>query len=109
MSWNSIFQSRTAPPRFGWVPLLTAMALALFSFLQNARAAETSVLEGRIINTNGLAIPDAKVSIFYAVPRDGKSTICPTCYPDVGKTVTTDNQGSFRIPGVNSDLKFRLL
>jgi hypothetical protein len=71
--------------------------------------ANSSAIEGRVINTNGLAIGEATVSIFYAVPRDGKTVICPTCYPDVGKTTKTDGQGNFKITGVNEDLKFRLL
>src|ERR1044072_6340511 len=88
---------------------LVVVVLALLFGGTKGEAANSSAIEGRVINTNGLAVGGATVSIFYAVPRDGKSVICPTCYPDVGKTTRTDAQGNFKITGVNEDLKFRLL
>ena len=101
MRWNLTLLSGS------WSRLTAAASVALLLPLLSGHAAEQ--VEGRVINTNGLAVADATVSIFYAVPRDGKTTICPTCYPDVGKKTKTDAQGNFKITGVNPDLKFRLL
>src|SRR5262249_43184568 len=39
----------------------------------------------------------------------GYSTYCPTCYPDCGKRTFSDAKGEFKIDGLNSDLRFRLL
>src|SRR5690349_21272370 len=96
-----------ACPKRLWA--FAALLLAMLFGVMTCEAAGSSAVEGRVINTNGLAVGEATVSIFYAVPRDGKTLICPTCYPDVGKATKTDAQGNFKITGVNEDLKFRLL
>src|SRR5207249_924916 len=72
-------------------------------------AEERATIEGRVVNTNGLPLADALVFVYYAVPRDSKPTINPTCYPDCGKHTRSDAQGNFKIDGLSPDYRFRLL
>ena len=93
--------------KFGLLAVL-AINLLLATHFSHA-AQEPSTLEGRVINTNGFAIPNALVFIHFAVPRDGKPSVNPTTYPDCGKHARSDAQGNFKITGLNPDFRFRLL
>jgi len=66
-------------------------------------------LEGAITTRNGEPVSNALVYVYTAAPREGRGTICPSCYPDCGKRTRTDAEGRFSIGPVNQDLLFRLL
>lgn len=66
-------------------------------------------LTGTVADSAGKPIGRATVSIYMAFPRTGVSAICPSCYRDCGKSVTTDQRGQFRVAGLDKSLVFRVL
>lgn len=66
-------------------------------------------LTGQIVGTNGAAIGKASVFIYTAGPKQGTSSLCPSCYPDCQKKAQTDAGGRFKIESLDSSLLFRLL
>lgn len=53
-----------------------------------------------------VGVPGATVVVSAAWSRKGHDTVCPTCYEDVGKHVTTDAGGNFSIGGLDNQLLF---
>ncbi|NQV35619.1 MAG: carboxypeptidase regulatory-like domain-containing protein [Phycisphaeraceae bacterium] len=66
-------------------------------------------LQGRVTDASGGALKDAHVFIYTAKPKLGPAYLCPSCYPDCGKEVTTDADGRFVIHALASSLRFRIL
>ncbi|MBY0112003.1 MAG: carboxypeptidase-like regulatory domain-containing protein [Phycisphaerales bacterium] len=57
----------------------------------------------------GSPVSGAKVIVWTAAVKTGYSTMCPSCYPDCGKSATTAPDGTFTIPSVDPDLKYQLM
>ena len=73
-------------------------------------AAETRPdLTGQIVESNGLPIAKAMVFIYTAGPKQGTSSLCPSCYADCQKKARTDETGAFKIESLDPTLLFRLL
>src|SRR5690348_10681507 len=66
----------------------------------NALAAEKSDskrpdLSGTAKDQESQPVPDATVFVWTAGPKEGTGVLCPSCYADCGKKVTTDKEGHF--------------
>jgi hypothetical protein len=87
-------------------------ALAVFALIllavSSAPAAQTA-LTGRVVDPNAKAVPGAHVYVYTAIPLQGPSAICPSCYVDCGKHEQVAANGEFRIGGLDPKLQFRLL
>lgn len=83
--------------------------LAVLAFLPLSLQAAPSRITGRILDAGGRAVPKAQVYVYTAVPLQGVSAICPSCYRDCGKHQAATARGDFRIDGLDPKLKFRLL
>lgn len=68
-----------------------------------------TTLSGTIRDEQGNPLAGATVSMFTAKPREGVGTICPSCYTDCRKYVTSDPQGQFAIEGLDPELFFTVL
>lgn len=66
-------------------------------------------VKGLVTGADGDFLQGASVYVFTAQPKDGKSIVCPSCYPDCAKQAVTDASGKFVLSGLDSDLDFRLL
>lgn len=66
-------------------------------------------LGGQITEVDGAPITKASVFIYSAGPKQGTSSLCPSCYPDCQKKSQTDDQGRFKIEALDPTLRFRLL
>lgn len=66
-------------------------------------------LTGRIVDDAANPVAGAKVIVWTAAVKTGYSTMCPSCYPDCGKSTTTGPDGAFTIPTVDPDLKYQLM
>jgi len=64
---------------------------------------------GKVVDANGNAIEHATILAYSADVKKGFSLFCPTCYVDCGKRTFTGPDGTYSIPGLNSDLVFDLL
>lgn len=88
--------------------LLAGLVLVLGITMLTA-AEDRSDLTGTITETNGAPIGKASVFIYTAGPKQGTSSLCPSCYADCQKTAQTDAAGHFKIESLDSSLLFRLL
>ncbi len=68
-----------------------------------------TTLSGTIRDEQGNPLAGATVSMFTAKPREGVGTICPSCYTDCRKYVTSDPEGQFAIEGLDPELFFTVL
>lgn len=66
-------------------------------------------IQGAVHDEAGEPIKGAIVQVYSAGVRVGTSPYCPTCYPDCGKRVKTDDEGRFRLTGLDPTLLFRLV
>ena len=66
-------------------------------------------LTGRVVDDSSNPVAGAKVIIWTAAVKTGYSTMCPSCYPDCGKSTVTAPDGTFTIPSVDPELKFQLM
>lgn len=66
-------------------------------------------LRGRVALEDGSPVTNATVFIYTAGPKQGTSSLCPSCYADCNKKARTDAEGRFRIESLDPALKFRLL
>ncbi len=97
----------------GWGPAVrVALWLAgvlIVGLVHTVTAADSATLVGVIRDPDNYPLPDASVFVFSAKPRQGAATIMASSYPACGKRARTDAEGQFQIPGVDSDLIYRLL
>ncbi|MBL9137920.1 MAG: hypothetical protein JNK85_18790 [Verrucomicrobiales bacterium] len=87
----------------GWV------AIAWWLGGPHSGLAGTLDLNGRVMGAGGIPVVGAEVLVHTAGPRVGTSGLCPSCYPDCRKRVTTDATGAFEIEALDDSLLFRLL
>lgn len=66
-------------------------------------------LHGSVVHSDGSPADRARVDIATAKPRQGRSTLCPSCYADCRKSTFTDDEGRFRLDDLDPALTFRLL
>ncbi len=66
-------------------------------------------LTGSVNDPQGNPLPGASVFISTAAPKEGTGVLCPSCYADCRKWTRTDESGHFKIEGLDSSLKFRVL
>jgi hypothetical protein len=72
-----------------------------------AGVAHASSLTGMLrMAGQNVGVPGATVVVYAARSRKGHDTVCPGCYEDVGKHVTTDAGGNFSIGGLDNQLVF---
>jgi hypothetical protein len=90
------------------VGVAVAAALALASFPAGPARAN-SPLAGRVLDPEGNPARRASVFVYTAAVRTGTSSLCPSCYPDCGKSAVADQQGRFSIPALSESLLFRVL
>jgi carboxypeptidase family protein len=81
----------------------------LAASLSISLAADRVTLTGKVTDSSGKPLEDATVMIYHAGVKKGYSTFCPSCYTDCGKRTVTDSDGSFIIPKLDPDLRFKLL
>lgn len=72
-------------------------------------ATRSADIRGVITDAAGQPVPGALVKICYGGPKVGEGFLCPSIYPDCGKTATTDASGGFRIKNVDPNLDFIVL
>lgn len=85
------------------------LAAAFFLTGGPAESAQLPDLTGVIAGTEGAPVSEATVFIYTAGPREGSSTVCPSCYADCRKHATTDAAGRFKIEALSTNLLFRVL
>jgi uncharacterized GH25 family protein len=89
-----------------WI-LLSAIATVAWNTLV---ASDTRPdLKGRVVHDDGSPVPKATVFIYTAGPKEGTSSLCPSCYADCRKQAKTDADGRFTIESLDPALLFRLL
>ena len=66
-------------------------------------------LTGQVVGNGGAPLAKATVFIYTAGPKEGTSTLCPSCYPDCLKKAMTDKEGRFKFESLDGSLLFRLL
>lgn len=66
-------------------------------------------IRGVITDATGQPVRGALVKICYGGPKVGEGFLCPSIYPDCGKTAATDASGGFRIKDVDPKLDFIVL
>ncbi|MBL9166850.1 MAG: hypothetical protein JNN07_03850 [Verrucomicrobiales bacterium] len=108
MNASSQFYLRR-PKRWQATLALAAASLCWLGAGPNARAGTPLDVRGLVTGADGDFIEGAAVYVFTAQPKDGKSIVCPSCYPDCAKHTQTDTSGKFVLSGLDSDLDFRLL
>jgi hypothetical protein len=64
---------------------------------------------GRVTTASGTPLQGATVFVYTAAPKTGTSALCPSCYPDCGKTAQSNAAGNYSLAGLSSELVFRLL
>lgn len=74
-----------------------------------AAADERPDLTGQVVEPDGAPIAKASVFIYTAGPKQGTSSLCPSCYADCQKNAQTDANGNFKIASLDPTLRFRLL
>ena len=72
-------------------------------------AADHVTATGKVIDTDGKPVEHATVFIYEGHVKKGYGVYCPTCWADCGKHASTDAEGNFAIPGLNPDLRFKLM
>jgi hypothetical protein len=84
------------------------MNLPTLAALLLLAAPERPDLTGRV-SSGDAPVPGASVFIYTARPRQGTSTLCPSCYADCGKRAEAGEDGTFRIEALDPGLIFRVL
>jgi len=74
-----------------------------------AFAEERATATGKVTDASGKPLEHATVFIYEGHVKKGYGVYCPTCWADCGKHAATDPDGNFTIPGLNPDLKFKLM
>lgn len=87
--------------------LFAILIIASFALFNSALSAQT--LTGTVVDQSGQPIEGALVSIYTARPRVGISVLCPSCYADCRKQVSTNSDGTFEINELDVSLVFRVL
>jgi uncharacterized GH25 family protein len=78
-------------------------------FVSGSGSVESGLtLRGRFVDPGASPVPGAKVFVYTAAPRVGVGSACPSCYPECGKTATTDKRGRFELAGLSDRLLYRL-
>jgi beta-lactamase regulating signal transducer with metallopeptidase domain/protocatechuate 3,4-dioxygenase beta subunit len=91
-------------------PLSSAELAASLAETTEAKAGVRGpTLTGKVSDSDGKPVAGATVVIATAGVQHGYSTYCPSCYADCGKRAATDAAGTFAIPHVSPELRFRLL
>jgi hypothetical protein len=88
--------------------LLSAIAILSLAVL-GARAETRPDLTGTVAACDGTPIAGASVFIYTAGPKQGTSSLCPSCYADCQKQAQSDAGGRFKIEALDPALQFRLL
>ena len=89
---------------------MKATTLALFAAMAlGATGSDRPNLRGRVIDAEGKPVERSTVFIYSGGPRAGRSSFCPTCYPDCRKNDETKASGEFEINSLDPNLLFRLL
>jgi hypothetical protein len=86
--------------------MAAALVLALAPAAIAAKA--TVALTGRVVDPASKPVAGAKVYVYTAAPRVGVGSACPSCYPECGKSTTTDKRGRFQLAGMSDRLLYRL-
>jgi hypothetical protein len=87
---------------------ISALLVALVTL--PAGVAHASSLTGMLkMAGQTVGVPGATVVVYAARLRKGHDTVCPSCYDDVGKHVSTDDGGSFSIGGLDNQLVFDIV
>lgn len=87
-----------------------SVLMAVLVAITLSGVAHASALTGSIRDAaRGVPVAGATVLVYSAKPRKGYGTVCPTCYADAGKRVTTDAGGNFSIGGLDNLLLFDLI
>ena len=90
-----------------WSVLVILSAIALAAGASEVESRLT--LKGRVLDPSAKPIAGARVLIYTAAPRRGVGSACPSCYPECGKTATTDKRGRYELSGLSDRLLYRML
>jgi hypothetical protein len=74
-----------------------------------AATASAADLTGHVAGADDKPLRNAHVYVYTARPKQGVSTVCPSCYRDCGKHEAVAASGDFRIAAVDPSLKYELL
>jgi hypothetical protein len=74
-----------------------------------AEESSRGLLTGRVVTDEKQPIPQVRVDISSAAPKNGPAVYCPTCYRDCQKWAITDDKGEFQIADLDQTLAFRLV
>lgn len=85
-----------------------AILAYIVTLSQVGPVSQVTNLQGVVKNSDGRPVPGAVVRLIAACDRIPEKTICPTCYDDCGRYVTTDSQGAFCFQVVDQRLLFDL-
>jgi len=66
-------------------------------------------MQGRVTDVAENPLQEAHVFIYTGKPKHGPAYLCPSCYLDCGKRVTTGADGRFLIKSLAPSLLFRIL
>lgn len=88
---------------------LGAAFMCLILLGSSLRGADATDLTGTVVREGDVPVAKASVFIATAAPRQGTSSLCPSCYPDCIKKATTGADGKFKIGGLDATLLFRVL
>lgn len=80
----------------------------LFAVLMLLLDAVTGSLAGRVVDEDEKPIAGAVVVIDTGRPRRGPSLLCPSCYPECSKRVTTEADGTFKLDQLSDTTLFSL-
>ncbi|MEZ6317303.1 MAG: carboxypeptidase-like regulatory domain-containing protein [Phycisphaerales bacterium] len=84
-------------------------AAALASACGIGWAAPEATLTGVVKDAAGGPVEGATVIVWYAQPTDRVGVLCPSCYPDCGREVRTDERGMFSFEGVDGAMVYQLM
>lgn len=94
--------------KFQKILLLAGFVLPLGN-LATAGTSARPDLTGQITEADGTPISKATVFVYTAGPKEGTSSLCPSCYADCQKQAQSDADGQFKIASLDPALLFRLL
>lgn len=82
-----------------------ALAIVLSQFFP----ATTFGICGNVVSHDGQPISNATVYVYTATVKVGFSPFCPSCYPDCGRSCSTNDEGEFCFNRLDPTLLFDLL
>ncbi len=90
---------------------LLALCMVTLLFVPWLHAADKSRpdIVGVIKDEQGKPLAGAMVFVYTAAPKQGPGVLCPYCYDDCRKRVTSAADGSFTIKELDPTLKFNLM